>query len=158
MDAERSSRSEPATSCIASKRLEESGMNALYLLVTDRLDGIQLRGLHSRINAEQKTDADRNPKRHADTGGRHHGGPPRGLGDDLRQGKPKKNTDQSSHDRNEDGLCQELTNDVGLACADRATNSDLARAFQHRREHDVHDSDAADQQRNALDTDHDHLE
>src|SRR5690606_7017351 len=55
------------------------------------------------------------------------------------------------------GLDQELTNDVPLLGANGAANADFAGSFQHGRQHDVHDADAADQQRDAGDRDHDDL-
>ena len=60
--------------------------------------------------------------------------------------------------RDQHGFRQELTDDVGLPCTDGAANSDFPGAFEHRGEHDVHDADTADQQRNAGDADHDYLE
>ena len=46
-----------------------------------------------------------------------------------------------------DGLDQELQRDVGAARAERLPQADLARALGHRHQHDVHDADAADDQR-----------
>ena len=48
--------------------------------------------------------------------------------------------------------------DVALLGADRAADADLARPLHHAGEHDVHDPDAADQQRDRGDRHHDHLE
>ena len=46
-----------------------------------------------------------------------------------------------------DGLDEELAHDVTAARADRHAQADLARALGHRQQRDVHDADAADQQR-----------
>jgi hypothetical protein len=48
-------------------------------------------------------------------------------------------------------LDQELQQDVARLGADRHANPDLARPFGHRDEQDVHDADAADQQRDRRD-------
>ena len=53
---------------------------------------------------------------------------------------------------------EELEADVAPPRADRAAHADLARALEHRREHDVHDADAADEQRDAGDGAHDDVE
>ena len=45
------------------------------------------------------------------------------------------------------GLDQELREDVAPLGADRHADADLARALRHRDEHDVHDPDPADEQR-----------
>ena len=73
----------------------------------------------------------------------------------IRDSRSRTDADQSADDGDQHGLRQELTNNVGLACTDGAANTDFARALEHRGQHDVHDADAADQQRDAGDTDHD---
>ena len=45
-----------------------------------------------------------------------------------------------------------------LPRADGAADADLARALEHAREHDVHDPDAADEQRDRRERDHDEAE
>src|SRR5437879_1135226 len=45
------------------------------------------------------------------------------------------------------GLDEELRDDVAAFGAERATDADLARALGHARKHDVHNADAADEQR-----------
>ena len=47
----------------------------------------------------------------------------------------------------DDALDEELSQHVGAARADRHADADLARPLGHRHEHDVHDADAADEQR-----------
>src|SRR5882762_7786603 len=74
---------------------------------------------------------------------------------------PKATTahDNSGHapgDADEHGLAQKLQQDVPPRGADRAADADLPDALQDRREHDVHDADAADHQGNGRDgTEHD---
>src|SRR5256885_6330329 len=59
-------------------------------------------------------------------------------------------------DADEHRLAQKLQQDVPPRSADRAADADLPDALQYRREHDVHDADAADDQGNGRDgTEHD---
>ena len=55
--------------------------------------------------------------------------------------------EQAEHDR----LDQELQQDVRASGAERFANADLARPLGDRHEHDVHDADAADEQRHRRD-------
>ena len=49
---------------------------------------------------------------------------------------------------------EELADDIGAPRADGPPDADLARALQHCGKHDVHDPDAADQQRNGRNRHH----
>ena len=51
-------------------------------------------------------------------------------------------------------LGEELATYIACCRADRLANSDLARALSHRYQHDVHHSDAADQQSNRSNHEH----
>ena len=46
---------------------------------------------------------------------------------------------------------QELEEDVALAAAERLFHADFARALRHRHQHDVHQADAADAERQRAD-------
>jgi len=59
-----------------------------------------------------------------------------------------RTADQAEHRR----FDEELKEDVALPCADRFADPDLAGALGHRDEHDVHDADPADQQRDRGDS------
>ena len=54
---------------------------------------------------------------------------------------------EADHDR----LAEELGTHVALGCADRAPHADLLDALEDRREHDVHDPNAADDERDRRD-------
>src|SRR5262249_121769 len=54
-------------------------------------------------------------------------------------------------------LDQKLQSDVAALGAQRAADADLARPLRHGRQHDVHDTDAADEQRDAGDENQQHL-
>ena len=49
------------------------------------------------------------------------------------------------------GLDEELLENIGVGRADGFTQADLARALDDRYEHDIHDADAADDERNRRD-------
>src|SRR6185295_6777400 len=138
--------------------LHEIAYLSISLLVTDSFDWIELGGLNRRINSEQKSDADGNAKGDDDGCRCNVGRPARRSGDDVSQRIAKRNSDEASDDRDQDGLRQELTNDVGLACTNGAANTDFPGAFKNGSQHDVHDTDAAHQQRDARNTNHDHAE
>ncbi len=59
-------------------------------------------------------------------------------------------------DRQRDRLGQHLRHDVAALGAERLAQPDLARPLAHHHQHDVHDHDAADQQRQADDADQQH--
>ena len=66
----------------------------------------------------------------------------------------ERDADQAAERRQRHRLDQELDQDVLAPRADRLAQADLARALGHRHQHDVHDADAADQQRDADDRAH----
>src|SRR6185369_10076752 len=65
-------------------------------------------------------------------------------------------TDESAPNGKHHGLDEKLHGDVLSFGAERAPDADLARALRHCRQHDVHDANAADHQRDHRDgTEHD---
>ena len=58
----------------------------------------------------------------------------------------------ATDDADDDRLDQELKQDVEAAGADGEPQADFARPLGHRHQHDVHDPDAADDERDAGDT------
>ena len=76
----------------------------------------------------------------------------------LDRRESENDSHQTAYNRDQHRLRQELTDNIGLPCTDRAPDTDFARSFQNRRQHDVHNADTADQQRDAGNTDHDHVE
>ena len=57
--------------------------------------------------------------------------------------------DEAAGERRRQALEQELQQDLAPPRAERLAHADLARALLHVHEHDVHDADAADGQRDA---------
>ena len=64
---------------------------------------------------------------------------------------PSADPEQSAGHREDDRLDEELGPDVARAGADGHADADLARPLGDRDEHDVHDPDAADEERDAGD-------
>ena len=62
-----------------------------------------------------------------------------------------EHADETAQQAQRDGLNQELQPDVAGLRADGDADADLAGAFGDAHEHDVHDADAADQERDAGD-------
>ena len=61
--------------------------------------------------------------------------------------QPERDADEPAGERQRQRLDQELRQDVARLGADRHADADLARPLGHAHQHDVHDPDAADQQR-----------
>ena len=66
---------------------------------------------------------------------------------------PKHRADDAAEDREHDRLGEHLRHDVGPPRAERLAQADLARPLGHHHQHDVHDDDAADDERQRDDAD-----
>ena len=78
-------------------------------------------------------------------------GIPERCDDQGRDGHAQEHADQAAGRRHHGRLDQELLDDVAAARAEGAADADLAGALGDRRQHDVHDPDPADQERDAGD-------
>ncbi len=58
--------------------------------------------------------------------------------------EPENHSEHAADEAEDDGLDEELQEDVVLARADGHTNADLARSLGDAHEHDVHHADPAD--------------
>ena len=123
--------------------------SVLNLFIAQRFDRIELRGLVGGIEPEERADA-----------GRREEGQQDGCRDDdrahvaqLAEQKGAANADcdadQAADDAEQQGLGQELHADVVRRGANRLADADLARPLGDADQHDVHDADAADDQRDA---------
>src|ERR1035438_6396757 len=125
------------------------------LFVSQGVDGVDAAGLDGGVDAEDDADGDGGPKRD------HHGGgsddrlPFGGAGDQPGEEESEGNAQETAADGDEDGFGEELPNDIETAGADGAADADFAGAFHDGGEDDVHNADAAHQQRNGGDGDHD---
>ena len=69
------------------------------------------------------------------------------LADERRDAEPDRDADQAAEQGQRQRLDEELGEDVAAARADRLADADLAGPLPDRHEHDVHDPDAADDER-----------
>src|SRR5215471_11424997 len=124
--------------------------------VAQRLDRIEAGRTRGRVGAEEDADA----------GAHDHAEQHRAQAQRRRQRahraheQRERGADQDAHDaareRQRRRLDQELGEDVAPAGAQGLADADLARSLGHRHEHDVHDHDAAHEQRDRGDADRDH--
>src|ERR1043165_1978332 len=130
-------------------------------LVTERFNRIQLRGLRRRINSEDHA------QNRAEAEGDGDGPERRVHGRQLQQsleGQARRRREQiaagdadaAAEAGQDDGLDEELQQDVAAPRADGLADADLPRPLRHGDEHDVHDADAADEKGNADDRAHDY--
>src|SRR5262245_790700 len=138
-------------------RTTAAGMNGgvrISLLIVQGIDGIEPRSARSRIETKDDTDGDRNRAGHDHGGHGHDGGPAGQVRDELRQHDADDDAGQATADGDQRGFDKELANDVLPRGADRAAHAYFAGALHHAGEHDVHDADAAHEERNRGDGDH----
>src|SRR5664280_3298367 len=115
------------------------------LVETKRVDRTQGCGSVGRIDAEDQAHGDRDPEREGHRIGSDHGLDAEDL--ELGTDDADHDPDQAAEDGQHGRLEQELADDVAASGADRLANADLARALRDAHQHDVHDPDAADEQR-----------
>src|SRR5579875_978013 len=117
------------------------------LFEAQRLDRVEACGAPGRVVAEEDTDERREKDGQHDRRGidDHRPTADRGRGDG--QHRAGQDPDQAAGSRQDDGLDEKLPQDHGAACADRHADPDLPGALGDRDEHDVHDPDPADDER-----------
>jgi len=69
------------------------------------------------------------------------------VAEELRADHAEEQAEKAAEHAHDDALDEELRQHVGAARADGQADADLAGPLRHADEHDVHDPDAADQQR-----------
>src|SRR5208283_4328016 len=123
-------------------------------LKAQRSDWIQHGGAFRGIHAEKNTHA----RRHEDSRENCPELDSRGHADcqcdPLRDNDPEQHANRATEQRQGDGLNQELQQDVAAARAHGLADADLSGSFRHRNQHDVHDHDAANHQRDGGDSNH----
>ena len=75
----------------------------------------------------------------------------------MRPQQPEADPGRPAGDTQQEGLHQELTQDVAGASADGETHANFARPLGHGDQHDVHDPDSSDQQRHGRHAGEEHL-
>src|ERR1700761_4966710 len=125
----------------------DCAMESVSSVGTKRFDRVEFRGAHGRINTEEKSDAGGNTER------QNHGAH-RGLHRNRGRGAAERNdavceddSDHATSGGEHGGFRHELKQDVILARAQRAADADLTRALGDAGKHDVHDHDAAHEEK-----------
>ena len=118
----------------------------IFSLLSEGFDRIELCGLRGWVDAEddscQAGDAegeDDGPR----SDDRFHFGEMR---DNIWNNDAKDDADDSSSNREDDGLDKELGDDVFSLRAESAADADLAGALSDGGEHDVHNADSSDEE------------
>src|ERR1017187_1467502 len=117
------------------------------LFVSECVDGVDAAGLDGGVDAEDDADGD------GDAESDHHGRsgddrlPFGGARDQPGEKEAEANAQQTAADGDEDAFGEELSDDIEAPGADGAAYADFAGAFHDGGEDDVHDADAAHQQR-----------
>src|SRR3989475_1451394 len=120
-------------------------------LVAEADDWILSRGAVSGHDPERDAHGERHAEGDEHGQGRHDRGDSREPFDADRQADADENTGYAAGHADQHRLAQELKEDVLLGGAHGATHPDLPDPLQDRREHDVHDPDAAHHERNGGD-------
>src|SRR5262249_16662832 len=131
--------------------------------MTQRFDRVEPGSAPGGVPAEQYADADGHEQRQEDR--RHMQLGRQGRMEYQRRQRryaeddhePQEDAAHAADAGLHDGFDEELKGDVAAFGAEGAANADLARALGHRREHDVHDADAADHERDGRNQDEEHL-
>src|SRR3954469_10471133 len=119
------------------------------LFVPQSFDGIETGGFASRIKAEKDSHKHRENGRRQNSHWRDHHGPSRERSDQFGRSYSQQDPDYSSEHAEHHGFYQELPLHIFFRGADGHADADLARALSHRHQHDVHDANAAHDQRDA---------
>ena len=110
-------------------------------------DGIHVGGAERGVDAEHDADERGDGKGEHGRPGGYNGGHGGDMADDNGNGHADDDTDCTACAGKNDGFNEELENDVPLLGAQGATDADFPGAFRNAGKHDVHDADAAHQQR-----------
>ena len=122
------------------------------LFVAQRFDRIELRGFARRVKTEEDTDGRAEEKRdHNRSRSRSASASSRMADKMLGRADPADDSNDAADRTERHRFDQELSEDVAAVRADGHADTDFARPFSHAHEHDVHDSDSADHQRDARD-------
>src|SRR5437763_13978812 len=124
--------------------------------VSQRLDGIQVRGLLRRVISKKHTDGDGEQCRNHHCFNGHLHLPFQRLADQVGTDNSAENASGASHQTQHHRLAEELQLNRLFRGAHRHAYSDFARALRHGHEHHVHDADTAYEQRNRGDSNQQH--
>jgi len=124
----------------------QPGIRGGKVIRSEALNGVQLGCFSGRIVSKENSDAE--GKQAGD--GEHLRGQPGGEFEELFDGgggkQPREHSQYTSQQAEGNRFAQKLQLDVPLGCSHRQTDSNLARPLGDRYQHDIHNSDAPDQQ------------
>src|SRR2546427_684635 len=132
------------------------GCGASALLVSQGLDGVQAGRLPGRIKAEEDSYGPGKAKGNEDRFRLDQEVPLGEVGNAVGTGQTEADPDQPSDEGQADGFHQELAQDVSAPGPNCHPQTNLPSSFRHRNQHDVHDPDAADQERDRGDGGQEH--
>ncbi len=112
-----------------------------------RLDGVELGGLVGRVETEEDAHRGRRTEGQQDGLPSHDRAHVAGLAKDPRTRHSGHHADEPAHQAEYQGFDEELEADVAWRSAHRLADADLPRPLGHADQHDVHDADAAHDQR-----------
>src|SRR5882757_7337691 len=116
-------------------------------LVPERFDGIEARRLSRRIEAETHPNKRAEHHRYDHDVRSYQHGPPESRGKTGAGANPESDAAKAAHHRQGERFDEKLEQDVMRLGAHRHAHADLASAFGHAHQHDVHDADAANEER-----------
>ncbi len=131
-------------------------LHALFLLVAEGFDGVEVGGFPGGVDAEDQADG-----AGADEGEQHPEHADAGRDEEVNgQGKSgaEEDADDAADRAEHDGFKGELQQDGLFGCADRFSDADLASALGDGDEHDVHHADAADDEADGGEAEHEQEE
>src|SRR5688572_11711970 len=117
------------------------------LFPAERFNRVQAGGARRRVRAEEQPDRRRDSDAEPDRPRLEPCGQRCHRRKALGRQEPENDADHTSHRRERDRFGEHLRHDVLAAGAKRFPQTDLARALTHHHQHDVHDDDAAHEQR-----------
>src|SRR5688572_13649694 len=128
------------------------------LLVPHGVDRFELGRLGGRIDPENEADRNRYTKGERHRQRRDPGRPVGIRSDSDGYNGAHQDSEQAAADGHQECFDEKLCSDVTARRADGPPDADFMRPLDHRRQHDVHDADAADDQRQDGDAAHDNAE
>ena len=121
----------------------------MFSLIPQGIDRVKAGSFAGRIDAEEETDTDGEREGYEDRRRRDDGLEFADMRDGDGDGATKSDAEDAADDSHDDGFDEELQHDVAEGRAERLPYADLTRALRDRDHHDVHDADAADEERDA---------
>ena len=116
----------------------------VILLISDGFYRIELCSFLGRVPTEEHARKRADGKAHDDAPHLDGNGPVGQCFDGVGRSNAEEYSDDTSGYAQEDGLNEELVEDIDAACTYTHTQSNLSRAFGYAHIHDVHNADAAD--------------